>query len=189
MPAKVVVAGVSAMVSLRGRLRRPWQSPVFTCFLGIASSLMLLAMTAHSFAQSTQKAPHEANAVETGVITGTLLKDGKSPLGGHIVTLEILNGHQLILTLPKQTDTKGSYQFKNIFQSPEFSYAVSTEFEGKTYRTNFVSLKEGEKSKKLDIAVGSSAKEGPPLPPPMNGEEIFPSPLVGEGRGEGELHR
>lgn len=155
-------------MSLRGvRCRRTtWQSPVFTCLLGIAS--LTLAMT--SFAQPAQKPPHEAGAVETGVITGTLLKDGKGPLGEHVVTLEILSGHQLILTLPKKTDAKGAYQFKNIFMSPDFSYAISTEFEGKTYRAGFVSLKNGEKNKQLDLAVGAGAKEGIPLPPPIDEE-------------------
>ena len=118
---------------------------------------LTLAMT--SFAQPAQKPPHEAGAVETGVITGTLLKDGKGPLGEHVVTLEILSGHQLILTLPKKTDAKGAYQFKNIFMSPDFSYAISTEFEGKTYRAGFVSLKNGEKNKQLDLAVGAGEVE------------------------------
>jgi hypothetical protein len=136
--------------------------------MGIAS--LTLAMTS-AHAQDI-KPPHEAGAVETGIITGTLLKDGKSPMGGQIVTLEILNGHQLILTLPKQTDAKGSYQFKNIFMSPDFSYAVSAEFEGKIYRAGFISLKSGEKSKKLDLPVGAGVKEGPSLPPPMNEKRL-----------------
>ncbi len=42
-----------AMVSLRDRQRRSWQSPVFNCLLGIAS--LSLAMTAPVFASASSK--------------------------------------------------------------------------------------------------------------------------------------
>ncbi len=150
-------------VSLRGR--RPKQSRACNCFLWISSSLALLAMTT-AHAQDV-KMPHGTD-IATGIITGKLLKDGKPALGGHQVVLEILNGHKVVLTIPKPTDNNGNYQFKNIFKSPEFAYSVSTEFEGKTYRTDFISLGEKDSKKVVDLIVGAGAKEGPALPPPMD---------------------
>ncbi len=113
--------------------------------------------------------PHANNQVKTGVIKGALLKDGKNPLPGATVVLEIVQGGNLILTIPKRTDPKGAFQFKNIFMSPEFSYAISSEFEGKRYSTDFVSLTEKEIEKRLDLIVGEGGQESPPLEEsPMN---------------------
>jgi hypothetical protein len=125
-----------------------------------------------------QETPHEEEAVETGTITGTLLKDSKTPLPGATVILEILRGQQLVLTIPKQTDQKGRYQFKNIFQTPDFSYAISTKLGAKVFRTEFVSLGKDEKSRKLDLVVGAGGKEGQALPSPM-------PPAAGMSSGQG----
>ena len=151
-------------VSLRGP--RPRRSRLFSCLFWIASSLTFLAM-ASVFAQDV-KSPHQGMNEATGVITGKVLKDGKTPLAGATVTLEILRDHRVVLAIPKEADKEGRYQFKNIFKSSEFSYAVSTEFEGKTYRSPFTSLSKNESSKKVDLKVGPGAKEGPPLPPPVD---------------------
>ncbi len=137
---------------------------------------LLFGASAVSIAQP--KAPHDS-AGTTGIITGRLLKDGKAVLGGHQVVLEILSGHKVVLTIPKPTDNNGSYQFKNIFKTPEFAYSISTEFEGKIYRTDFISLGEKDSKKVVDLIVGAGAKDGPQLPPPMNEET-----MKEEGMGE-----
>lgn len=111
------------------------------------------------------KPPHKE--ATTGAITGTLLEGGKAPLAGHPVVLEILQGHQLVLTIPKTTDEKGNYRFKNIFQTKDFSYAISTEYNGKIYRTDFISLEQGVTSRRFDLKVGEGVSTGPELPPPM----------------------
>ena len=111
-----------------------------------------------------QEMPHEGEESETGVITGSLLKDGKVPMPGHMVTLEILKGRQLVLKIPKPTDQNGKFTFKNIFQTPDFKYSVSTELEGKMYRTDFISLKKGESERSLNLVAGTGAKKGPGLP-------------------------
>lgn len=109
--------------------------------------------------------PHGSDAEqETGIISGTLLRDGKTPLASQRVALEIMRDEVPVLALPKETDSKGEYQFKNIFQTEEYTYAISTEYEGKIYRTDFVSLKKGEKVRKLDLNVGAGAKEASSLP-------------------------
>lgn len=106
--------------------------------------------------------PHEDSGVKTGILTGTLLK-GSEPLGNYQIVLEVLSGHKIILTLPKETDPNGKYLFKNIFQSPEFTYAVSANYEGTVYRSNFVSLAPGENSKTLDLVI-KEGETGPKLP-------------------------
>ncbi len=145
-----------------------------SCFLLLASSV--LAQPA--------KMPHGTD-VATGIITGKLLKDGKTPLASHQVVLEILSGHKVVLTIPKPTDKDGGYQFKNIFKSPEFAYSVSTEFEGKAYRTEFISLGEKDSKKVVDLVVGAGAKESPSLPPPMD-EKTIKEGMKEEGMGGGE---
>ena len=126
------------------------------------------------YAEPISTSPHQKATVESGIITGTLLKEGREPLAGYEVRLEILQQHNLILSIPKPTDEKGQFQFKNIFQSPDFMYAVSTEYEDMTYRTDFVSLKKGEQVRKLNLIVGKSAKQGPQLPPTMPEEMTKP---------------
>lgn len=112
------------------------------------------------------ESPHMEVQAQTGVLTGKLLKDGKTPVPNHTVTLEIINRSALVLAIPKQTDSKGQFEFKNIFQSPEFSYAVSAEYDGKLYRTDFVSLKKGEARRALDLQVGMGAIGAQPIMPP-----------------------
>lgn len=132
------------------------------------------------------KAPHGDANLQTGMIKGKLL-EGKKGLAGNTVTLEILQGHDLILTIPKKTDPKGGYQFKNIFMSPDFSYSVSTEYNGKMYRTEFVSLGKNEKEKELDLMVGAGAVEAKPLPMPIS-EDMQKEPVkVKKGFNEYQL--
>lgn len=138
-----------------------------------AAILIIMALPAGVSAMPPQKSPHETKAVETGVITGRLLKDGKTPLAGKTVVLEIFQGGGLVLAIPKQTDPSGRYIFKNIFRTPEFEYSVSAGHDGKTYRTDLVTLAREEKERLLDLAVGAGAKEAAPLPPepPLPDEE------------------
>lgn len=131
--------------------------------LSVFALLLLVVFAGQSHAKPQAKSPHDEGVAVPGIIVGTL-SDGKAPLAGHAVRLEILHGDELALTINKTTDEKGIYQFKNIFQTPEFSYAVSAEHEGKNYRTQFASLKEGQGTLKLDLMVGGAAPEGPPLP-------------------------
>lgn len=128
--------------------------------------LFFLTLASATHAMPPSESPHKASAIETGVITGKLLKDGKAPLAGETVVLEIFQGGSLVLAIPKQTDAAGRYEFKNIFQTPEFEYAISSELDGKTYRTDLVSLKKGEKERVLNLTAGAGAKEAAPLPPP-----------------------
>lgn len=116
--------------------------------LAIAASFLIAA--AH--AQAPAK-PHEPGPMASGVIKGRLLKEGK-PMPGHEVVLEVMRQGVAVLSIPKAADVEGRYQFKNIFQSPEFSYAVSAEFEGEIYRTPFISLKAGQGEARLDLKVG-----------------------------------
>lgn len=137
--------------------------------------LALLVLSASASAQAAPPpgapSPHEATA--PGRIVGRLTGEGQAPLPGHTVTLEILQGRTLILAIPKQTDERGRYEFKNIFRSPEFSYAVSAEHEGKTYRTPFVSLQARDQELTLDLATGNGAPE--------------PGPKSGDGLGQYKL--
>ena len=131
-----------------------------------------------ALSQQPPASPHAKDAAQTGIISGVLLKDGKTPLANYHVRLEIFEGHDLILQIPKLTDSKGAYQFKNIFQTPEFSYSISTEYEKIIYRTDFVSLKHGENLRTLNLAVGQGAKEAPPLPVPIAEEAQAAGPEV-----------
>ncbi len=134
------------------------------------SAIVLVVMFSFS-AVAADNSPHEAMTNVTGVINGTLLEN-KKPITNHLVNLEILEGHQLVLSIPKKTDMKGGYSFKNIFRSKDFSYSISTEYSGKLYRTDFISLGKDEEVRKLNLFVGAGAESGPSLPPPEMGGEI-----------------
>lgn len=134
------------------------------------ASLLCIAQASAAPPQE-EPSPHEASA--PGRIVGRLTGEGQAPLPQHTVTLEILRERTLILAIPKQTDANGRYEFKNIFRSPEFSYAVSAQHEGKTYRTPFVSLSTREEQRTLDLATGNGAPE--------------PGPKSGDGLGQYKL--
>lgn len=135
-----------------------------------------MALSSLGLAEPQPKSPHKEAETKTGVITGTLLEDNKTKLSNHQVWIEIMRQGELVLTIPKETDLNGRYQFRNIFQSPEFSYAVGTEYKGRVYRTDAVRLKEGETVKRLDLVVGAGAEAIEPPPPPVS-----EAPLKGRG--------
>lgn len=111
------------------------------------------------FAQQPAASPHEAMKEVSGSIIGRVLADKKDPLPNHFVTLEVFKDNELILSLPKSSDSEGKYKFKNIFRTADFSYVLSSEYNGKTYRTKAVSLGEKENELKLDLYVGAGADE------------------------------
>lgn len=137
--------------------------------------LCSLTPTFLAFAEipKTETSPHVSTTTEVGRIVGQVLVNGKTPLPNHTAVLEVLKEHSLILAIPKQTDAKGHYEFKNIFRSPDFAYAISSEYNGKTFRTDFVSLGNNENQRTLNLAVGASAAEGPPLPSPIRDDEVM----------------
>jgi len=131
--------------------------------IGVLSTALCAAPGGDPMAEvAKQVSPHSGQAVETGVIEG-VLKNGNKPLAGAKVMIEVVEMGEVILTLPKTTDEKGAYTFKNIFKTPDFAYSVSTEFEGKVYRAGPVSLKPGESMKRLDLLVGAGQKEAYPV--------------------------
>lgn len=127
--------------------------------------LLLIACCALPLnAQEPAMDPHEGGFGATGVLLGkTVTKDG-DPLGDQIVTLEVFHGGQLVLTIPKKTGADGSYQFKNIFQNEEFSYAVSADYKGTRYQTHPRSLASGAPALEVDLIVGDSARAGSSWP-------------------------
>lgn len=101
--------------------------------------------------------PHEEAPKETGTITGVLRSPDGGALGEYPVSLDIFHKDQMVLKIPKKTDPDGKYQFKNIFQSPDFHYIVNTEYEGKLYATKPVSLGPKESLLRLDLALGNES--------------------------------
>lgn len=126
----------------------------FKCILILIIAFTGILASTHLSAQPTPDSPHQAPGGNTGTITGRLLGADGLPVKRHLVTLNILRRGNVILTIPKWTDDQGLYNFKNIFQSLDFSYGISAEYKGQTYRSELISLKPGEESRKLDLFIG-----------------------------------
>jgi hypothetical protein len=109
--------------------------------------------------------PH--SQVEVGRIEGTLLKDGK-PQAGKDVVIQVEQGGQTLLTLPKKTDEKGQFVFKNIFKDPQYHYFLLAEDGGKVYRHGPLQLTGKQESLKTIFALTPEhvvEMGGEPLPP------------------------
>lgn len=107
-------------------------------------------------AQAPEMSPHEAKRGKTGVLVGTVIKGKSVPLGEQSVALEIFHRGRPVLTIPKRTGADGSYQFKNIFRNPDFSYVISTSYNGTTHRTKPASLGMDEDSITLNLDVSAT---------------------------------
>lgn len=114
---------------------------------------LFLFATSFAHAMPPTQSPHEKQIMDTGIITGALLSEPNKPISNQDVILEVYERGNLILSLPKKTDTKGVYQFKNIFQTPDFTYSISANIDGNLYRTSTVSLSKDEKTKKMDLVI------------------------------------
>lgn len=119
--------------------------------------IMLVASWAHAQGMppmnaeaSGQTMPH--SEMKVGQFEGTLIKNGK-PQAGKEIVIQVKQGGQVLLTLPKKTDDKGQFVFKNIFKDPQYSYLLMTEDEGKLYRHGPLQLTEKQDSLKVTFTI------------------------------------
>lgn len=103
---------------------------------------------------SAAQPPH--SKMETGQLEGTLTKDGK-PQAGREIVIQVQQGGQVLLTLPKKTDGKGQFIFKNIFKDPQYSYILLTEDDGKIYRHGPLQLTGKQDALKVVFAIKPEA--------------------------------
>lgn len=112
--------------------------------------------------------PH--SKMEVGQLEGTLTKNGK-PQAGKEIVIQVQQGGQVLLTLPKKTDEKGQFIFKNIFKDPQYSYTLMTEDEGKVYRHGPLQLTGKQTSLKVAFAIKPDAEvDTNAVSPPPDGQ-------------------
>lgn len=122
--------------------------------------LILLFLSPFAIAISPQEEQlfHTDNQARTGIIEGTLFiqdEGGKKTfLSNHRVILVVFYQGERILMLDKTTDTKGFFKFGNIFQDPDYSYAVASMLDDSLYVISDIGLEQGEESKNVDLWVG-----------------------------------
>lgn len=111
--------------------------------------------------QTPAVSPHAEEGKETGIIQGVLFsiaENGKRKiLPSHKVTIIISRQGRGVLTLDKETDDKGHFNFKNIFSDPDFSYALGAIFDKKMYVVPDIKLKKGEMSHDVEFRVGEES--------------------------------
>lgn len=122
-------------------------------FLICASILIFCQNTV--LADDNSSNPHEGSQKEVGVITGALRVESGNAIPEHAVLLNVFHKDQMVLQIPKKTDSEGKYQFKNIFRSPDFHYIISAEYEGKLYGTKPISLDPKQSLIQLDLNLGN----------------------------------
>lgn len=116
--------------------------------------------------------PEMAGKMQVGEIRGTLIKEGK-PQSGQQVVIQVQQNGQTLLTLPKTTDAKGEFIFKNIFRDPQYSYTLLAEAAGVVYRNGPLHLSGKQEVLKVRFelvpknAVDMAAEPLPPESPRM----------------------
>lgn len=137
----------------------------------LTALLLFLASWAHAqgmptgMAEAAGQPPH--TQMDVGQLEGTLTKDGK-PQGGKEIVIQVQQGGQTLLTLPKKTDEKGQFVFKNIFKDPQYSYILLTEDGGKVYRHGPLQLSGKQNALKVAFAIrpeNAVEMNAQPMPP------------------------
>ncbi|PIR19856.1 MAG: hypothetical protein COV45_09395 [Deltaproteobacteria bacterium CG11_big_fil_rev_8_21_14_0_20_47_16] len=121
--------------------------------LFVLLTLIFASHVAHAQSMADQLKNSPLGKIPVGVLTGVLTKEGK-PLANYPLVIQVQQSGQTVLTLPKNTDANGTFEFKNIFRAPEFSYSVFSEDAGKVYRYGPFAMKDA----KLKISFAISAK-------------------------------
>lgn len=143
--------------------------------LGIAMMVMLMG-TAYAMPPSGADAsgapPH--TRMDVGQLEGTLTKNGR-PQAGKEIVIQVQQGGQTLLTLPKKTDEKGQFIFKNIFRDPQYSYILLTEDEGRVYHYGPVQLTGKQDTLKVAFAIApENAVEMNAAPMPPESPRMMP---------------
>lgn len=116
-------------------------------------------------AEATGQPPH--TKMDVGQMEGTLTKDGK-PQANKEIVIQVQQGGQTLLTLPKKTDENGQFIFKNIFKDPQYSYFLLTEDGGKVHRYGPVQLAAKQDTVKVAFAIkpeNAAEMNAAPMPP------------------------
>lgn len=154
----------------------------------LTALLLFLASWAYAqgmppgMAEAAGQPPH--SKIEVGQLEGTLTKDGK-PQAGKEIVIQVQQGGQTLLSLPKKTDEKGQFVFKNIFKDPQYSYLLLTEDDGKVYRHGPLQLGSKQNSLKVAFAIrpeNAVEMNAPSMPPE--------SPrMMSQGKAPGQWQR
>ncbi len=150
------------------------------CFwgMGVAVVMSSVAYAMPPSGGETSGAPPHTK-MDVGQMEGTLSKNGRPQVGKEIV-IQVQQGGQILLTLPKKTDEKGQFVFKNIFKDPQYSYFLLTEDEGRVYRHGPVQLTGKQDTVKVvfaikpENAIEMNAAPMPPESPRMMSHEKAP---------------
>lgn len=97
--------------------------------------------------------------IPVGVLQGVLQKDGR-PLANHLVIIQVRQGGEQVLTLPKTTDAHGRFEFKNIFRDPQFAYTLFTESDGKVYKLPPLTPTAAQEKYSVTFAIGPETLAG-----------------------------
>lgn len=129
------------------------------------STSLFAADAPPGMAEAAGMPPH--SNVQVGEIHGTLIKNGK-PQANKQVVIQVQQEGQVLLSLPKQTDAKGEFVFKNIFKDPKFSYMLLTEDDGKSFHNGPIQLspKQDVVKVKFEISPDKMAEMNAEAMPP-----------------------
>lgn len=149
-------------------------------WLWVLGSLLFLHSSA--WAQSPPVvAPHMQKGVKTGVIEGrvfTKLGGQKNNVPEQAVALMVFHEGTRVLMLDKMTDANGKFQFKNIFQDPDYSYALGVIYEDVLHVISNIQLSQGQSTLDIPFQVGEGSPfvvDKAPLGGPEGDKGIDPS--------------
>lgn len=125
--------------------------------------LILLFLSPFAIAISPQEEQlfHTDNQARTGIIEGTLFiqdEGGKKTfLSNSRVILVVFYQGERILMLDKTTDAKGFFKFGNIFQDPNYAYALVSMLDNSLYVIPDLGLARGEDKKVVEFWIGAGS--------------------------------
>lgn len=121
--------------------------------------IILFSFSGQAAAQDMTKAPpHAEEDGSVGQFQGfvfTQAPGGKTtPLAQQPMQLVVFQNEQSVLVLPKVSGADGKFVIKNIFRDEAFEYALSTEYQGKTYTISHLKLAGDEQMLPVNFQVG-----------------------------------
>lgn len=104
---------------------------------------------------------HTNNQGAIGIIEGKLFTQNnqrkKTFLNGHRVVLVVFYQGERILMLDKTTDPQGFFKFGNIFQDPDYAYALVSMLDDSLYVIPDIRLARGEDKKVVEFWIGAGS--------------------------------
>lgn len=109
------------------------------------------------YAQMPAELANKPKGILNGKLTHKMSNNEIKVLSDHKVAMMVFFQGQRILLLDKSTDKEGKFSFSNIFQDPDYKYALGAVVDGKLYVYPKIGLELGQDKIEVNFEVGENS--------------------------------